>query len=72
MGGVPSLGYAVQNRRLAPNAQKVKLIQHIFERFIEHGSSTQLVMEFQPDDVTSKAWTTQNSKVREGNLVRPE
>jgi DNA invertase Pin-like site-specific DNA recombinase len=32
MGGVPPLGYDVENRRLVPNPQEAKLIRHIFTR----------------------------------------
>src|SRR5690606_34358323 len=59
MGGVPPLGYDVENRRLVPNEREAKLIRHIFQRFVELGSSTALVKELKLDGVTSKAWTTQ-------------
>ena len=41
-------------------------VRHIFQRFVELGSSTMLVKELRLDGVTSKAWTTQDGKVREG------
>ena len=58
MGGVPPLGYDVENRRLVPNEREAKLIRHIFQRFVELGSSTALVKELKLDGVTSKARTT--------------
>jgi len=69
MGGVPPLGYDVESRRLVPNPQEAKLIRHIFTRFVELGSSTKLVKELRLDGVTSKAWTTQDGKVREGKPI---
>jgi site-specific DNA recombinase len=69
MGGVPPLGYDVENRRLIPNEQEAKLVRHIFQRFVELGSSTMLVKELRLDGVTSKSWTTQDGKVREGKLI---
>lgn len=69
MGGVPPLGYDVENRRLVPNPQEAKLIRNIFTRFVELGSSTKLVKELKLDGVTSKAWTTQDGKVREGKTI---
>ena len=69
MGGVPPLGYDVENRRLIPNPQEAKLIRQIFTRFVELGSSTKLVKELKLDGVTSKAWTTQDGKVREGKPI---
>ena len=69
MGGVPPLGYDVENRRLVPNEREAKLIRHIFQRFVELGSSTALVKELKLDGVTSKAWTTQDGKTREGRPI---
>src|SRR5690606_38546313 len=37
MGGVPPLGYDVENRRLVPNESEAKLVRHIFRRFVELG-----------------------------------
>ena len=69
MGGVPPIGYDVRNRRLVPNEREAKVVRHIFQRFVELGSSTMLVKELRLDGVTSKAWTTQDGKVREGKLI---
>jgi hypothetical protein len=69
MGGAPALGYDVENRRLVPNGQETKLIRHIFQRFVELGSSTALFNELKLDGVASKAWTTQDGKVREGRPI---
>ncbi|MFZ6813713.1 recombinase family protein [Undibacterium sp. Rencai35W] len=69
MGGVPPLGYDVENRRLVANEREAKIIRHIFKRFVELGSSTLLVKELRLDGVTSKAWVTQEGKVREGKPI---
>ncbi|GLR26040.1 recombinase family protein [Limnobacter litoralis] len=69
MGGVPPLGYDVENRRLVPNEREAKLIRHIFQRFVELGSGTLLFKELKLDGVTSKAWTTQDGKTREGKPI---
>ncbi len=69
MGGVPPLGYDVENRRLVPNEREAKLVLHIFQRFVELGSSTALVKELKLDGVTSKAWTTQDGKTRDGRPI---
>ncbi|MBA4215270.1 MAG: recombinase [Polaromonas sp.] len=69
MGGVPPLGYDVENRRLVPNEREAKLIRHIFQRFVELGSGTMLVKELKLDGATSKAWTTQDGKTREGKPI---
>jgi len=69
MGGIPPLGYDVEHRRLIPNAKEAKIVRHIFERFITLGSSTHLVKELGLDGVTSKGWTTQEGRVREGKPI---
>jgi DNA invertase Pin-like site-specific DNA recombinase len=69
MGGIPPIGYDVANRRLIPNEVEAKTIAHIFQRFVELGSTTKLVKELRLDGVTSKAWTTQDGKVREGKPI---
>lgn len=69
MGGIPPIGYDVANRRLIPNEAEAKTIVHIFQRFVELGSTTKLVKELRLDGVTSKAWTTQDGKVREGKPI---
>ncbi len=37
--------------------------------FVELGSGTLLFKELKLDGVTSKSWTTQDGKVREGKLI---
>lgn len=69
MGGIPPIGYDVANRRLIPNEAEAKTIAHIFQRFVELGSTTKMVKELRLDGVTSKAWTTQDGKVREGKPI---
>jgi site-specific DNA recombinase len=69
MGGIPPIGYDVANRRLTPNEAEAKTIAHIFQRFVELGSTTKLVKELRLDGVTSKAWTTQDGRVREGKPI---
>lgn len=69
MGGIPPLGYDVANRRLVPNAREAKLVCHIFTRFLELGSATSLIKELRLDGATSKAWTTQDGKIRDGKPI---
>jgi hypothetical protein len=69
MGGIPPLGYDVENRRLVPSEREAKIIRHIFQHFVELGSSTMLVKELRLDGVTSKSWTTKDGKVREGKPI---
>ena len=68
-GRRPPLGYDVENRRLVPNEREAKVVRHIFQSFVELGSSTMLVKELRLDGVTSKDWTTQDGRVREGKPI---
>jgi len=69
MGGIPPLGYDVENRRLVPNPQEAKLVRHIFQRFVQLGSTTLLVRELRLDGVTSKSWVTQDGNARPGKPI---
>lgn len=69
MGGIPPLGYDVENRRLVPNEREAKIVRYIFQRFVELGSSTMLVKELKLDGIKSKSWVTQDGKVRDGKPI---
>jgi DNA invertase Pin-like site-specific DNA recombinase len=69
MGGIPPLGYDVENRRLVPNPTEAKLVRQIFKRFVELGSGTLLFKELQLEGLKSKAWTTQDGRTREGKPI---
>jgi len=69
MGGVPPLGYDIGDRKLVLNAKEVQLIRHMFNRFVELGSTSKLARALRLDGATSKAWTTQSGKVREGKPI---
>lgn len=55
VGGVPMLGYDVISKKLVINEKEAKLVQHVFRRFTELGSTTKLVRELQLDGATSNA-----------------
>ena len=69
MGGIPQLGYDVKNRRLVPNEAEAKLIRHIVRRFVEIGSGKLLVKKLKLDGAMSKAWATQDGRVRDGKPI---
>ena len=45
MGGVPPMGYRVENRKLVIDAERAEHVRWIFARFVEIGSGTQLARE---------------------------
>lgn len=69
MGGIPPLGYNVENRKLVPNPKEAKLVRQVFRRFVELGSVTLLVKELRLENTTSKSWTTQDGRFRPGKPI---
>ncbi len=66
MGGSPPLGYDVHERKLIINEAEASMVRHIFERFIETGSTTTLVRELEAKKWTTKSWTTAKGKHHKG------
>jgi len=57
MGGLPSLGYDVQNRKLAINDQEAPTVLHIFRRYVELRSVRALQAELDAVGIRSKRRT---------------
>lgn len=66
MGGVPTLGYDVVNRQLVVNEAEAAVVRRIFEEMLTIGSSTQIAARLTAEGITTKAWTTQDGRVRKG------
>jgi len=54
MGGLPPLGYDVEDRKLVVNESEAKTVRHIFERYIELGSVWALKEELDRVGIRSK------------------
>jgi DNA invertase Pin-like site-specific DNA recombinase len=67
MGGVPPLGYDVENRKLVVNEPEADLVRHIFASFLKLGSATLLVKELNEAGHRTKSWVTQEGKARDGS-----
>jgi site-specific DNA recombinase len=61
MGGFPSLGYDIENRRLIVNQEEAELIRHIYKRFTQVGSGTLLVKELNDAGYRTKSWTSKST-----------
>ena len=68
-GGPPSFGYDVdrKQKRLTINKAEAKVVQRIFRRFNQIGSTLQVARELNKDGVLTKAWVTKKGKHREGH-----
>jgi len=60
MGGVPSLGYDVCDRRLVINQDESKLVRHIYKRYLELGSVRLLKHELDQGGIVSKTRVSRN------------
>ena len=54
MGGLPSLGYNVQNRKLVINEEEARTVVHIFRRYVELRSVRVLQVELDVAGIRSK------------------
>jgi DNA invertase Pin-like site-specific DNA recombinase len=54
MGGLPSLGYDVKNRRLVVNEEEARTVLHIFRRYVELRSVRALKQELEAAGIRSK------------------
>jgi site-specific DNA recombinase len=57
MGGLPSLGYDVKERKLVVNTAEAKTVRHIFQRYVELKSVRELKEELGAAGIVSKVRT---------------
>jgi DNA invertase Pin-like site-specific DNA recombinase len=69
MGGMPPLGYDVENRLLVINDTEAAVIRRIFEEMLTIGSPTQIAARLTAEGITTKAWTTQDGRTRAGARI---
>ncbi|MBF0583617.1 MAG: recombinase family protein [Magnetococcales bacterium] len=69
MGGIPPLGYDVQNRELVLNQKEADQVRFIFRRFAECGSPTQVIRDLREAVVQNKSWTTAEGIQRNGKPI---
>ena len=67
MGGHVPLGYDVVKRKLIPNEPETNLIRHIFNRFIQLGSTTLLCKELSDQGFRTKPRRGHDGKMNTGN-----
>jgi site-specific DNA recombinase len=63
MGGVPPLGYRVQDRKLVIVDSEAELVSSIFRRYAELGSVRLLKAELEAQGRNSKSWTSAADRV---------
>ena len=63
MGGVPPLGYRVQDRKLVIVESEAELVRSIFRRYAKLGSVRLLKAELEAQGRKSKSWTSAAGRV---------
>ena len=66
VGSVPPLGYVLNGQRLVIEESEAQVVREMFQRFVELGSTSDLVKELNARGVTTKAWLTKTGKARGG------
>jgi len=66
MGGVPPLGYRVQNCKLIIDDSEAEIVRAIFRRYAELGSVRLLKEELDARGINSKSWTSVSGRLRGG------
>ncbi|MFP6869459.1 MAG: recombinase family protein [Nitrospinota bacterium] len=69
MGGVPSLGYDVKDRKLVVNSGEAKRVLSIYRRYLKLGSVPDLVDDLKKWKIRGKSWTTQKGVRRRGGFM---
>src|SRR5262249_18589987 len=68
MGGVPPLGYRVQDRKLVIIDSEAELVRAIFLRYAELGSVRLVKAELEAREIKSKSWTSAAGRMIGGKL----
>jgi hypothetical protein len=63
MGGVPPLGYRVQDRKLVMIDSEAEIVRSIFRRYAELGSVRFLKAELEAQGINSKSWTSASGRL---------
>src|SRR5260370_12840953 len=66
MGGFPSLGYDVVDRKLVVNEPEAETVRLIFERYARLGCVARLAKALRQDGIVSNRWQTQAGTTRGG------
>lgn len=66
MGGVPPLGYDIDDKKLVVNEPEAETVRHIFERYVAIGSVHELRDELATDGIVSKRRTSRQGRISGG------
>jgi site-specific DNA recombinase len=66
MGGVPSLGYRIEDRKLVIIDSEAETVRSIFRHYAKLGSVRLLKQELDSRGINSKAWTSASGRIIDG------
>ena len=66
MGGMPPLGYDIQDRKLIINSTEAETVRLIFRRYVELNSVTTLVEDLKDRQIKTKIWASPIGSARGG------
>ncbi len=66
MGGNPSFGYDIEERKLVINEAEAKIVRILFQNFIETESVTETARELNKFGFTTKTWISKTGKLQKG------
>ncbi len=69
MGGLPLLGYDVEDRKLVVNQTEAKTVNHIYKRYIELGSVRLLKEDLERQSIISKQRINEHGRKSGGKLL---
>jgi site-specific DNA recombinase len=71
IGGIPVLGYDVENKKLIPNYDEANQIKSIFNLYLERESVKQTALQLNKWGWTTKRWITKKGKATGGLKFSP-
>lgn len=67
MGGNPSLGYDIIDKKLVINDSEAKVVKILFHHFIENQSVTETARELNKQGLTTKTWISKTGKLQKAH-----
>ena len=71
IGGMPTLGYNLENKKLVINPTEAETVKHLFEKYLELESVVDLAQYARENGIKNKSWITQNGKQYGGGELYP-
>ena len=71
IGGLPTLGYNLEDKKLVINPTEAETVKHLFEKYLELESVVELAQYARKNGIKNKYWITQNGTPHGGGELYP-